>query len=56
MSRNDWLDAATSVILSFRDAGWPACAMRAALFQAGRFLSRKQRDSLLAVVRACYGR
>ena len=48
-----WLTAATNLLLSFRDAGWPESAIRAAIFKAGK-LKRYRRDMVLKVLRVSF--
>ena len=45
-----WLDAATRVLIGFRDAKWPKRAIRAAVYKAARHCSRAQHDLLLRLL------
>ena len=53
LSEDAWLTAATNLLLSFRDAGWPRRVIRAAVFKAGR-LTRIKRDMLLKVLHVSF--
>ena len=54
LDQSSWVAAAANVVIALRDAQWPRCAVRSAVFKVATKWGRAKRDLLLHVLQATW--